>query len=627
MRIAFVIVAALIVALADVLLIRKGQKLVRSILNATVGAVVSGLTSVYAIELISNQVFGKPIAELPSYNLEFALGQAGITLLVGFLWVLVNAFLDGTFFCKKETIQNKPVKAISIISVIFTFLGIFAFAGTGWSKDTFGDVDPDQLIVNIFSPAEGTSKDVINTLFTGPVLHLVTVVLLFSLFVFSARALYIRRKDKEKCIFSVIARRIVALILSIAILAGGIVYGVKEFQLGTLYDMYYSESNFIEKNFTDPREVKMQFPKQKRNLIHIYLESVENTYASAELGGYMQENLIAPLTELAKEGVSFSHLEKGFGGPISTQGCTWSVASMVNMTTGLPMKVPTGGNDYGSPDNFLPGIVTLGDILRSQGYSCTLMFGASAKFGGLNFFYESHGDFDIIDYNAAKDKGLIPKLYKEGWGFEDDKLFEFAQNELTRLGNSDKPFYFVMETADTHGPDGYVGPNTPTPRDSQYANVIAYNAGEVVKFVRWIQQQPFYENTTIVIIGDHLSMAKDFFEDVDKSYLRTTFNLIINPAEGLLEIPNERKFNRWWFNGDMFPTMLASMGVKIEGERLGLGTNLFSDKPTLMEENGDGKAGWSVVNEAFCYKSSMYNERFIEGEYKPFDNKNISEYE
>ena len=76
----------------------------------------------------------------------------------------------------------------------------------------------------------------------------------------------------------------------------------------------------------------------------------------------------------------------------------------------------------------------------------------------------------------------------------------------------------------------------------------------------------------------------------------------------------------------MFPTMLASIGVKIEGERLGLGTNLFSDKPTIMEENGDGKTGWSVVNEAFCYKSGMYNERFIEGEYKPFDNKNISDY-
>ena len=37
---------------------------------------------------------------------------------------------------------------------------------------------------------------------------------------------------------------------------------------------------------------------------------------------------------------------------------------------------------------------------------------------------------------------------------------------------------------------------------------------------------------------------------------------------------------------DLFPTTLASMGVEIEGDRLGLGTNLFSDKDTLVEEYG-----------------------------------------
>ena len=34
---------------------------------------------------------------------------------------------------------------------------------------------------------------------------------------------------------------------------------------------------------------------------------------------------------------------------------------------------------------------------------------------------------------------------------------------------------------------------------------------------------------------------------------------------------------------DMFPTTLASLGAVIDGDRLGLGTNLFSDKPTLAE--------------------------------------------
>lgn len=37
---------------------------------------------------------------------------------------------------------------------------------------------------------------------------------------------------------------------------------------------------------------------------------------------------------------------------------------------------------------------------------------------------------------------------------------------------------------------------------------------------------------------------------------------------------------------DDFPTTLAALGVQIEGDRLGLGTNLFSEVPTLLEKYG-----------------------------------------
>lgn len=420
--------------------------------------------------------------------------------------------------------------------------------------------------------------------------------------------------------------RIISTVLAIGVFIGGCTFGIVEFELVKIVKMYAFENKFIEENFVDPRDVNMQFPEKKRNLIHIYLESMENSYASTDMGGYMDENLIKPLTDLAKEGVSFSHLDEGLGGPIATVGCTWSVASMVNMMGGIPMKAPAGElNAYGSADNFLPGAIMLGDILESQGYEQTLMFGASANFGGLNFCYESHGNFNILDYEAAKEKGWIPEDYRVWWGYEDDKLYEFAKNELTRLYETGKPFNFVMETADTHFPDGYVSPNTPTPRDSQYANVIAYSASETEKFVRWIQEQPFYENTTIILIGDHLSMDAVFFENFDEEYTRTTFNLILNPAPELLDIDKDRTQNRWWYNADMFPTILASIGVKIEGERLGLGTNLFSNQPTLFEMNG-GEKGCEEVGKTFEYKSTFYNENILAGENEPFDTKNVKEY-
>ena len=40
-------------------------------------------------------------------------------------------------------------------------------------------------------------------------------------------------------------------------------------------------------------------------------------------------------------------------------------------------------------------------------------------------------------------------------------------------------------------------------------------------FVKWIQKQPFYENTTIIISGDHLTMDSDFCNDVSNDYERS----------------------------------------------------------------------------------------------------------
>ena len=621
------VIAGVVVGIFDAFVFRRQKKFIKLFSVMLADALCSNLTAI-----IISDIYFRCVGE-GSFFTDYANSEnfpyiyAAIVLGSGLLWSYLFAVIDGKLFYTKD--EQKPVKksyyVLKIVSVLLFVLGVAAFTGTIWGKGTFGDVSTDQIIVNLFTSKEGTSDDVMITLWSGPVFQTIVATVAFILFVFSPRVLNYRKGEKECCIFSVRARRIVSIVLASAVLVGGASYGIVKFELVKLYKMYIVEGKFIEENFADPREVKMQFPKEKRNLIHIYLESMENSYLSTDMGGYLDENLMQPLTDLAKEGISFSHLDKGFGGPVPTTGCTWSVASMVNMNTGLPMKVPVDGNSYGTPGNFLPGAVTIGDILEAQDYEQTLMFGATAKFGGLNYFYESHGNFNIFDYDAAKEKGLIPDDYFEWWGYEDDKLFEYAKHEIIRLYKTGKPFNFVMETADTHFPDGYVSKNTPTPRDNQYANVIAYSASEVEKFVRWIQEQPFYENTTIVMIGDHNSMDKKFFENFDEEYIRTTFNLILNPAPGLLDIPAERTQNRWFYNGDMFPTILASIGVKIEGERLGLGTNLFSDVPTLFEERG-GEEGWKEVCSQFEAGSLFYIENILTGDNAPFENTNITYY-
>lgn len=557
----------------------------------------------------------------PTYPLKYL----ALAVILGLICLFIEGVVRG-FFAFEEDAPKKKGKAwtMRIFAAVFFALGVAAFTGTVFALEAFNGISPDEMLITLMSPITGTGNDVWTLALEGPFLQTAFLTAVFCLLVFPNGKLVYRGNKAVKTILNEFARRLTALILSILLLAGGIAFGYHQLELDKIRMAYTDESKFIEENYKNPRDVKLQFPEKKRNLIHIYLESVENSYLSKELGGYMKENLMPELTELSKEGINFSHLadRKQFGGPKTTYGCTWSVASMVNQGFGIPMKVPMDGNSYGTPGNFLPGAVSMGDILHQQGYVQEVMFGADADFGGLTYYYQSHGDFKIFDHKYAKENGFIPKDYKVWWGFEDDKLYEFAKQEITRLYETGKPFNFTMENADTHFPDGYLSPNAKNNKyDSQYANVIAYSTAQVVEFVRWIQAQPFYENTTIVLIGDHPSMDKNFFKDFDPSYQRSTFNLILNPAPTVANVSVENTYNRVWCNIDFFPTILASLGVKIEGERLGLGTNLFSGEKTISEQYGHGN-----VIDGFVKRSNFYNKTFLLGKYKEFDGKNITTY-
>ncbi len=571
------------------------------------------IRNIFVINLISIGLL-KYVFKYQHFLITDAYGTASfvkfffLALIVGAVLLFISAFINRYFTFESETPKKKAgARFIKVFSVILFTLGALFYFGTVWGKGSYGDVSADQLLINLISPAGGAEDNVYIEGIEGPVFNIMLATSVFCLFVFSNFKIKYSLKQKTAIIFNDLVHRIISLVLALAVFIGGAVYGYQEFNLKQLYYAYFTDSDFIEINYADPRETKITFPEQKRNIIHIYLESMENSYLSKDLGGDMEMNLMPELTELSYEGVTFSDTSNRFGGPLTATGTQWSVASMVNMTTGLPMKVPAEPNAYGTADSFLPGAYTFGEILRDAGYEQTVMIGSDANFGGLTYFFTNHGEYKIMDYRYAIKNGLIPEDYKVWWGFEDDKLYEFAKEEITRLYETGKPFNFTMETADTHRPGGYLSENAPTPYDDHYANAIAYSSEQTVEFVKWIQQQPFYENTTVVLIGDHLSMDTDFFEDFDSNYKRTQFNLILNAAPEVADTKSDRFVNRQYANFDMFPTILASMGVEIKGDRLGIGTNLFSDKDTIFEEYGTDK-----VNMELEKKSDFYNEKILE---------------
>ncbi|MEJ8742666.1 phosphoglycerol transferase [Firmicutes bacterium AM43-11BH] len=478
----------------------------------------------------------------------------------------------------KVEIREKVKKILLIIGAVLgallSTIGTLLYFSIKWMFKTWTNLTMDELVYHMTAPLEGTNdgmiQEYLDVCAVPAILMLLLVVILF-----------IAWRTKKRWYVVMGASIIVPIIVS-----GVSVHGAwNELDVGSFVDGQSTYSSFIDDNYVDPADVALTFPEQKRNLIYIFLESMEMTYADKENGGAFDKNVIPELTELAQENEDFSGEDKELNGGYAMTGATWTMGAMFAHTSGIPLSISIDGNDMNTQEHFFAGAVTLGDILESAGYCQNLMIGSDATFGGRRLYFTEHGNYNIYDYNYASENGLIPPDYRVWWGYEDEKLFSFAKDKLTELSQQSTPFNFTMLTVDTHFEDGYPCELcTDEFGDNQYANVMACSSRQVKELVDWIQQQDFYENTTIVIAGDHPTMDKDFCEDVDDDYTRKVYTTYINPAAEL-ETTEKRNYTTF----DNFPTTLAALGVKIDGNRLGLGTNLFSSTQTLTERFGIDK--------------------------------------
>lgn len=490
-----------------------------------------------------------------------------------------------------------------IVGGLLLLVALLLFLGTNWTFATFGALTPDKFLFQIQQPLVGTGGGMIGSFIVKVALPaLVFAAALTLAMVWPRRKqlvldLKLRKKTHAWRPARTLRHHFAGFMLVVLLLSFWA--NVSRLKLPAYFKDLGTDNLFIEENYVDPATVQLRFPEQKRNLIYIYLESMENTFADISVGGAQQQNWIPELTNIVAENTSFSSTDQ-MGGALQITATGWTSAAMVAQTCGIPLNTQ-GISNADAP--YLQGAFSLGQVLEREGYNQTLMIGSDSRFGERLQLFRQHGDYEIFDYYTAIERGLIPKDYYVWWGFEDEKLFSFAQAEITRLASLGAPFNFTMLTVDTHTVDGYVCPLCRDDFPDQYANVMACSSRQVAAFVSWIQAQPFYENTTIVLVGDHVSMNTVYFDGYEPpaGYERTTLNAFINPVA----TPNQTH-HRLFTSMDMYPTTLAALGVQIEGERMALGVNLFSDTPTLVEAYG-----FDVVDEALRQRSSFYNMQIV----------------
>ncbi|MFS0821587.1 LTA synthase family protein [Bacillus sp. 1P02SD] len=503
---------------------------------------------------------------------------------------------------------TKSIIGFFVYLLLFTSAAIFSLIG--YVSEKFADQGIEEMLFYLTSGTEGTSSDVYISAIRGSLLSFFITFIIVCIPLITSK----RRKNmgevrmgKREFSFRIFPNTYkfkfpyALVVLFISLITSYHMLGVHDY-----IKSLTNYSTFIDDHYVGGNDVSITFPEVKRNLIILFLESMENSMIDKENGGGWNYTVIPELEKIAIDHLNFSNTDK-IGGPYSIIGTTWTVGGMVGTTAGIPLKIPVNGNEYTSSTNFLAGAYTLGDVLEKEGYKQMLMFGSDASFGGRDNYYTSHGNYEIFDVNTAIEQRKMLVSEKVWWGFDDTLLFEWAKEEIKSLANGNEPFSMTLLTANTHFPDGYLESRADEEYDTQYENVHAYSSKQVDDFVNWLQQQNFYEDTTLVILGDHLSMQPgDFFKNhIYEGYERTIYNAIINPAAE----PVDSK-NRIFTSLDMYPTILGSIGVEIEGDRLGLGTNLFSDRKTLVEE-----FGLQYVNDELGKNSRFYNQTILQNDY------------
>ena len=379
--------------------------------------------------------------------------------------------------------------------------------------------------------------------------------------------------------------------------------------VNTYLSLKDQETMLLSDSYVDPwdenNQSRIHFPEEKKNLVLIYLESTEVTFADGAHGGVFRESVIPHLTELANQGEDFSGTGIKLNGSIPLSFTDWTAASMFATMSGLPYKISLWEDAIGEKASFFPGMTSLGDVLENEGYDQTFYCGSYASFGGRKLHLSSHGDFSFRDfayYNALPEDDPNHVEYDGWWGYEDIHLFDFLRQGAIEKSKAyvdeGTPFHLMAITVDSHFGDVFRGDGHVYEEGEyderfadQYSKAISYDDKLVYEYVNWFFDeenddipQKAKDDTVFVLLGDHPTMSKNYCQRAEEGgYQRKNYAAYLNAQPSTTY---EKNKSRDYSPFDAFPTILGALGCEIDGNRLGLGSNLFSNTPTLLEKQG-----------------------------------------
>lgn len=296
-------------------------------------------------------------------------------------------------------------------------------------------------------------------------------------------------------------------------------------------------------------------PLKTRNIITVYLESFQLNFTKFDDEIY--PDLTPRINALPDDYVVYTNFINSVTPTINAM-----ISSQCGVNVILSSERLVGTNNQVLHDDGLArdllqdNLVCLSDILQDAGYYQVLMKGADIRFSSTGKFFKAHG------YDKTLGAGELNKQKKYSelnfWGLQDPMLFDEALIMLNTLKDR-QPFNLTLLTVNSHSP-GY-----------EYSGCPVYMSGNAMlngihctdyalgRFLKEIEQMEIYENTVVVIVGDHVmfrSLANsELFKKIPPSWYGRTY-LSIRSPDATIDHPRDI----FGITPDLAPTILDLLG-------------------------------------------------------------------
>lgn len=352
---------------------------------------------------------------------------------------------------------------------------------------------------------------------------------------------------------------------------------------------------YVEEETTDTSETNMFGIAKDKNVIFVWLESLQTFVINNELHG---EEVTPFLNDLIDESYYFENFYHQ-----TEQGKT-SDSEFITETSLYPL--PSGAVYFTHGENTYQ---SLPQLLGKNGYTSAVFHANNASFWNRNVMYNTMGIDHFYDINAYH----VTDENQVGWGLKDKDFFKQTMKYLTNLK---EPYYSRLITLTNHHPftldeeDATLAPyDSGSKTLNQYFQTVRYLDESLEMFFDELKASGEYEDSIIVMMGDHYGIS-DFHDRSTAMYLEkdqiTPYDHIqLQRVPLYIHIPGEEGGVVPTIGGqvDIKPTLLHLLGIQDDNE-ISFGTNLFGENRKDYITLRDGSF---ITDEVIFTKDTFYD--------------------